>query len=125
MPVNENKCSDVKKIRKGIAKALKNTGNIPYFLDTDPHNENIYQRMIDEIRNCRFLVADLTSQNNGAYFEAGMAKGMGKTVIFTCKKSDAKNLHFDVKQLQIVFWENSKDLAKKLSKQIIGSGLNL
>ena len=79
MPMNKEKCQYVDEIRLGIETALKNTGNIPYFLDKDSHNDNIYVKMLDEITACKFLVADLTSQNNGVYYEAGYAKALGKT----------------------------------------------
>jgi hypothetical protein len=32
----------------------------------------------DEIRRCRFLIADLSDDNAGAYWEAGLAEGLGK-----------------------------------------------
>jgi hypothetical protein len=38
----------------------------------------------DEIRRCRFLVADLSDDNAGAYWEAGFAEGLGKPVIYVC-----------------------------------------
>jgi len=37
------------------------------------------------IRSARFVVADLTHDNNGAYFEAGFAEGLGIPVIYTCE----------------------------------------
>lgn len=37
MPMNKEKCQYVDEIRLGIETALKNTGNIPYFLDKDSH----------------------------------------------------------------------------------------
>src|SRR6266478_4852346 len=49
------------------------------------------------IRGARFVVADLTHDNNGAYFEAGFAEGLDLKVIYTCeeKKFLAKKTHFD------------------------------
>lgn len=88
MPMNEQNCDCVATIRDGIRTALKITGNEPYFLDKDFHSENIYNVMLEHIHNCKFLVADLTTQNLGVYYEAGYAKALGKTVIFTCKDTD-------------------------------------
>ena len=123
MPMNKEKCQYVDEIRLGIETALKNTGNIPYFLDKDSHNDNIYVKMLDEITECKFLVADLTSQNNGVYYEAGYAKALGKTVILTCKDTDFKNRHFDIAQVQTLPWKNADELATVLSQQIRQSGL--
>lgn len=59
--------------------------------------------MEDEIRRCRFLIADLTDHNAGAYWEAGLAEGLGKPVIYICK-SGIKT-HFDTNHRQTVFWD--------------------
>ena len=118
MPMNIKKCVDVEEIRKGIRAALEDTGNEAYFLDQDVHNENIYNKMLDEIVACKFLIADLTSQNTGVYYEAGYAKAIGKTVIFTCKRGDFDEVHFDIKQTQIVIWNDRDDLCNKLAEHI-------
>lgn len=123
MPMNEQKCDCIAMIRGGICNALKNTGNNPYFLDRDSHSENIYNVMLEHIHSCKFLVADLTTQNNGVYYEAGYAKALGKTVIFTCKNSDFANIHFDIKQIQTISWSDEAELANKLAEQICGLNL--
>lgn len=120
MPMNEQKCDCVSVIRVGIRTALTNTGNEPYFLDKDFHSENIYNVMMEHIHNCKFLVADLTTQNLGVYYEAGYAKALGKTVIFTCKDTDFENIHFDIKQVQTICWHDESDLSEKLAEQICG-----
>ncbi len=124
MPMNKNKCSYVDDIRSGITDALINAGYEPYFLDKDSHNDNIVNKMIDEIATCRFLIADLTSQNNGVYYEAGYAKALGKTVIFSCKKDDFDNVHFDIRQTQIVVWDDVDDLKSKMENHIRNSVIN-
>ena len=39
-----------------------------------------------EIRDAAFVIVDLTHSNPGAYWEAGYAEGLGKPVIYICKK---------------------------------------
>lgn len=123
MPMNEQKCDCVAVIRDGIRTALTSTGNEPYFLDKDFHSENIYNVMLEHIHNCKFLVADLTTQNLGAYYEADYAKALGKAVIFTCKDSDFTNIRFDIKQVQTIIWHDESDLSEKLAEQICGLNL--
>lgn len=118
MPMNREKCNCIDEIRNGMREACQESNNIAFFLDQSAHSENIYNKMLENIRNCKFLIADLTTQNTGVYFEAGFAKALGKTVIFTCKKSDFDNIHFDVKQIQIIIWDDERDLSNKLAKQI-------
>lgn len=123
MPMNKDKYDCVDDIRCGTEKAIKITNNSPYYLDLDAHNKNICDKMFEEIKSCKFLVADFTYQNCGVYYEAGYAKGIGKTVIHTCRQDEFKSLHFDLKQNQFVIWSNSTELEDKLSDQIIKSGL--
>jgi nucleoside 2-deoxyribosyltransferase len=60
----------------------------------------------DEIRRCRFLVSDLSDKNAGAYWEAGLAEGLGKPVIYICR--DGVQTHFDTDHRQTVRWDLSK-----------------
>jgi len=59
----------------------------------------------DEIRRCRFLLADLSDDNAGAYWEAGFAEGLGKPVIYVCR--EGINTHFDTDHRQTVKWDLS------------------
>jgi hypothetical protein len=68
----------------------------------------------DEIRRCRFLIADLSDDNAGAYWEAGFAEGLGKPVIYICctsKNGGEKKTHFDANHRHTVRW-NLTDLDK-------------
>jgi nucleoside 2-deoxyribosyltransferase len=40
------------------------------------------------LRTSRFVIADLTHDNNGAYWEAGFAEGLGRPVIYTCRSKN-------------------------------------
>lgn len=59
------------------------------------------------IRRARFVVADLTHDNNGAYFEAGFAEGIGLPVVYTCEreKFEARKTHFDTNHMVTIPWE--------------------
>ena len=58
----------------------------------------------------RFVIADLTHANNGAYWEAGFAEGLGRPVIYTCRKVewDERKTHFDTNHLVTIIWEGDK-----------------
>lgn len=72
----------------------------------------IDDRLRVEIRQSRFLIADLTHQNRGAYWEAGYAEGLGKPVIYTCRKdifdNKVEGTHFDTNHHLTVVWEPDK-----------------
>lgn len=110
---------------EGFSTAIKNAGYIPYRVDQSEHVEKIDDRIIAEIRKSKFIVADFTSHKAGVYFEAGFALGLGLPVIWSCKKDDMKNLHFDIRQYNCIDWENSHDLNARLRyriESILGKG---
>jgi len=90
-------------------------------------DENLAAGLIDnqlrvEIRNAQFLLADLTNDNLGAYWEAGFAEGLGKPVIYLCRKEhfDRFKTHFDTNHHTTIVWD-SKDweaTAKNLKSTI-------
>lgn len=87
--------------------AVKNTGFNLFRLDDAPKAGLIDDRLRVEIRVSRFLIADLTHENPGAYWEAGYAEGLGKPVIYTCekKKFEEKKTHFDTNHHTTVLWD--------------------
>ena len=67
------------------------------------------------IRDALFVIADLTHDNYGAYWEAGYAEGLGKPVIYICEKTkfesnyeDKGGTHFDTNHSTTVLWEKNK-----------------
>jgi hypothetical protein len=77
-----------------------------------------------EIRRSRFLISDLSHGNQGAYWEAGFAEGLGKPVIYTCETAVFNNKdtkpHFDANHCLTVIWDRSKpqEAAEKLKATI-------
>ena len=113
----------------GLNVGITSAGYHPLRIDRKDHNNRIDDEIVAEIRKSKFVVADLTGKNAGAYFEAGFAMGLGKPVIWTCQQSeiDAGNVHFDTRQYSIVPWEhdNLADFSKRLTQRIeatIGHG---
>ena len=75
--------------------------------------------MRNQIRNAAFVIADLTHDNRGAYWEAGFAEGLGKPVVYTCERTKfaKEQSHFDTNHCTTVFW--SKDEPEKFSQELI------
>jgi hypothetical protein len=84
----------------------------------------IDNRLRVEILSSRFLVADLTHGNAGAYWEAGYAEGLGKPVIYMCEESvfndKDKGTHFDTNHHHTVLWRkgNHNETADDLKATI-------
>lgn len=110
---------DMKEVRESIKKAVYDCGYIPRLMDEIEHNHQIVPEMLYEIRQARFVIAELTGHNNGAYFEAGYALGNGKEVIQICSKERfGTDGHFDVKQINTILWETTDELTEKLIARI-------
>jgi len=91
-------------------------------LDENPQAGLIDDRLRVEIRSSRFVIADLTHGNLGAYWEAGYAEGLGKPVIYTCERSvfEKEKTHFDTNHHLTVPWDhaNLTDAAQRLKATI-------
>jgi len=102
--------SVVESVFKPAAKAA---GFDLFKLNDVPKAGLIDDRLRVEIQASDFVVADLTHDNFGAYWEAGYAEGLGKPVIYTCEKSkfDQAKTHFDTNHHLTVLWDK-KNLAQ-------------
>ena len=107
---------DTKPLREAIRTGICNAGYIAIFIDEVQHNDFITPELLKHIKNSKFVVVDLTHQNNGAYFEEGYAMGLGKPVIQLCKIG--VNLHFDVAQKNTIMWDTESDIPQRLKNRI-------
>jgi hypothetical protein len=104
---------------EGIEPAVKLDCKMdPVRIDLVPHNDNIVDKIIAEIRTCQFMVADFTGHRAGVYFEAGFARGLGRQVIWTCREDDFENRHFDTAQFSHIVWKDPGDLRTRLADRI-------
>jgi hypothetical protein len=97
-----------------IKKGIENAGYSAYRIDVKPHSDRIDTKIMAEIKNSRFLVADVTGQRQGVYFEAGYALGLGLPVIWSCRKDNFKDVHFDTRQYNHIVWEKPEELKEEL-----------
>jgi nucleoside 2-deoxyribosyltransferase len=104
-----------------IEEAVKVCGLKVMRIDRKEHNNEISGEILHEIMNSRIIIADVTGQRNGVYFEAGFALGRQKSVIWSCRKNDLENVHFDTRQYNHIIWENEDDLYAKLKDRILAT----
>ncbi len=123
MEYNKQPLEDI--VESVFRDAVRQTGFDLFVLRDNPVAGLIDNRLRAEIRAARFLIADLTHKNPGAYWEAGFAEGLDKPVIYyTCEKkvfedSECKP-HFDTNHHQTILWDSDKreDIAKDLKATI-------
>lgn len=108
--------SSMKEARNAIMGAIQNCGYVPMLIDIKEHNNQIVPEIYKEISDSEFVVADLTGQRGGVYYEAGYAVAKDKELILCCKQGE--NPHFDVAQINTIFWGNEQELKERLVKRI-------
>ncbi len=121
----------LEKLRTNIYKAVSQAGYDPVRIDKKDHIKKIDDQILVEINKSRFVVCDFTSEKEkprgSVYFEAGYAMGNNIDIIWTCNKELSKEMAFDIRQYNCLFWErgNMEVFADKLQNRIenaIGEG---
>jgi hypothetical protein len=103
---------------KGFTRAIEAAGYKPLRIDNKEHANKICDEIVAEIRKSRFVVADFTGHRGGVYFEAGYALGRDIPVVWTCRRNDLENLHFDIRQYNCIDWDTPEELAGRLRVRI-------
>ena len=110
---------------KGIEPAINRAGYKALRVDKEPHLDRIDAKIISDIKDSLFVVADVTGQKQGVYFEAGFAIGLGRRVIWSVREDELKRVHFDTRQYNHIIWKTPVDLCDQLYYRIcavIGKG---
>lgn len=94
-------------------------------IDEKQFNGSIIGEIATEITNSIALIADLTGNRGGVYYEAGIARGLQLCnhpikLILTCKRDffETERVHFDVSGDNIILYENISDLKDKLLSRL-------
>jgi nucleoside 2-deoxyribosyltransferase len=121
---------EARKTASAIIEGIKSAGYAPKMISDKEYNGQIVQEIFYEISRSLFVVMDSSDSNNGAYYEAGYAKGIKVPVIYTCRRDVFENKdkegkynkpHFDIQQENHILWTNETDLTNKLKKRIEAS----
>jgi nucleoside 2-deoxyribosyltransferase len=104
-----------------IEPAVRDAGYDAVRIDRLEHVNRIDDEILAQIRLCKFIISDFTSETDkprgGVYFEAGFALGLGKPVIWTAKEGTV--VHFDTRQYNHIFWKDEAELRERLHNRII------
>lgn len=107
-----------------VKKTIIENGYSPIYMKDHQTNNYIMPEIFSLIDDSKAVVGEISSKNNGVYFEIGYAKGRRKDIILICKSEYDKNGklitggHFDVSQVSTIYYDNEEDLEKKLSFRI-------
>ena len=111
---------------KNVIKPVAKKSN---YVVTKVNDEEFEGSIIDKIKSdisssiC--LIADLTDNRGGVYYEAGIAKGLQMCnhsikLILACKKVffETEGVHFDVQGDNIILYESEEDYKQKLEARL-------
>lgn len=108
--------------KEAFYPAVDRAGFEPRLANDPQHNEQIDAHVIAELKQCRFVIADVTFAATGVYFEAGYALGMGRPVIWTCRRDRHRtDMHFDTRQYNHILWDAAVDLSEQLYYRIVAT----
>ena len=94
-------------------------------IDEKQFNGSIIKDITTEITDSIAMIADLTGNRGGVYYEAGIARGLQLCnhpikLIFTCRRDffDNEKVHFDVSGDNILLYNDDEDLNNKLKMRL-------
>lgn len=105
----------------GIYPALDSLEIKAIRVDREEFNEKICDRIVNDIGDCGFLVAEVSGHRQGVYFEAGLAMGQGKPVIFCCRTDQLGDAHFDTRQYPHIVWSTPAELQDRLRDRVLAT----
>lgn len=85
-------------------------------VDEQEFNGSIRDRILNNIREALFIIADVTGARPNCYYELGVAHALGKEVIHLTHS--ASDIHFDLKDFNFIIYSRHDELARKLQNRI-------
>jgi hypothetical protein len=98
----------------GIKAAAIEAGIVAERVDEQLYSESMLERIYRQIKDCDFVIADMTGRNPNVFYEVGYAHAMGKSCTLITKSSD--DIPFDLKHHRhLVYGDSIAGLKEKLA----------
>lgn len=104
--------TDVLETIRGVCTSF---GISAHRADEIQHQDQITNVVLEEIRRCEYLIADLTHERPNVYYEIGYAHAMDKKPILYRKQGTP--LHFDLAVHNVPEYKNNSELKQLLTKR--------
>jgi len=106
-----------------LEKVLGEYDCVAIRIDKEHPLQDLVNRIKEEIRKAKFIIADLTDERPSCYFEAGYAESMPRSVIYLASKDSVihpgtpTKIHFDI-HMNVNFFTNYTELEEKLRASV-------
>jgi hypothetical protein len=114
MPIDSNN-PDLEDVHNAFKETCGKFGISAVRADEIEHQKQITDVVLQQIRECEFLIADLSYARPNVYYEIGYAHAIGKHPILFRKKGTP--LHFDLSVHNAPEFQNVTELKKKLESR--------
>jgi hypothetical protein len=112
--------AQLKDLYKAVQRVCKEYAYVARRVD----ESNLFKRIVPEIsrqlRNCAFVIAEISEAKPNVYYELGVADGLGKAIIVVARKGT--ELPFDVKDIPVIFWDAISDFEEELKTRVANIG---
>ena len=107
---------EYKDLYEAIIEACRTYGYDAKRVDESNDRKRIVPEIMRGIRQCAFVVADVTEEKANVYWELGLANGMNKEIIMVAKKGTT--LPFDVNDVPVLFWQSFSEFKQNLARRV-------
>jgi len=85
-------------------------------VDEQEFNGSIKDKILQNIRKAKFIIADVTEARPNCYYELGIAHALGKNVIHLANSSN--DIHFDINDFNFIIYNRATELKERLKARI-------
>jgi nucleoside 2-deoxyribosyltransferase len=77
---------------------------------------SIIDEIIDNVKRCRAVVAEISDENPNVFYEVGWAHALGKPTILVAR--GAADLPFDVRHINTITYQSIHELEERLTARL-------
>jgi len=100
----------------GIKDSCISAGAYCERVDEQIFDENIIERVYNQISKADIIISDMTDKNPNVFYETGYAHALGKRVILLTQNS--RDIPFDLKQYTHIIYKSISELKPNLQRRI-------
>jgi predicted Rossmann-fold nucleotide-binding protein len=89
-------------------------------VDESNLNKRIVPEIARQIRQCAFVIADVSEAKANVYYEVGFADGLAKETILVARKDTP--LPFDINDVPVLFWDGLRKFEQDLERRVANIG---